>query len=541
VWKERTYTVNYNTDGGTPTAIPARTNVTWSAINLIPAEPVKTGYNFGGWNVSGGKGSVTTGVEAAHAYSQLVPGDTTASVTLIAQWTAKTDLRLYFDPNGGVAGTVTSKSGITYNAAVGALPSASAGTAPTRTGYGFQGWSTSSGESNSVNFTAAYITDFDPDKTVYAVWKKDPPPPPVMHTVKFMDHDGKTLSTQKVSHGAAATAPKLPVHADRVFTKWDKTFTNITADTVITAVCTIRTFTVKFVDHDGKVLGTQTVDYGKGASAPKNPSRSGYTFTGWDKGYSNITSDLTVKAKYKKNPPDKKPPVVTPTVDPVTPPTPDPAPADPVPAEVTEPEPTPAAVAAPEPVTAPEEDFAPIVEPEEAQPDPPTNTAETTSTSAPVPDSGFTPEEQALIDNQTGNPVTDIFNGNVPGGSFSKEGAWSLLSLLLSLVALAISVLLIVSAATGRNRREDEYHQNQYEDGQRKQGRVLKVLAIIAGILTPVIWLLLEDLSQPIIWINKWTLFVGVVFIIHIAMFTLYKVRSNKNRNFAEDEEAIAG
>lgn len=33
---------------------------------------------------------------------------------------------------------------------------------------------------------------------------------------------------------------------------------------------------------------------------PNYPSRDGYTFTGWDKSFNNITSDLIVTAQYEK-------------------------------------------------------------------------------------------------------------------------------------------------------------------------------------------------------------------------------------------------
>jgi len=61
------------------------------------------------------------------------------------------------------------------------------------------------------------------------------------------------------------------------------------------------THTVTFKEYDGKVLKTETVEAGKGATAPANPSRSGYTFTGWDKAFDKVTSELTVTAQYSLN------------------------------------------------------------------------------------------------------------------------------------------------------------------------------------------------------------------------------------------------
>jgi hypothetical protein len=59
-------------------------------------------------------------------------------------------------------------------------------------------------------------------------------------------------------------------------------------------------YTVTFVDWDGKVLSTQNVEHGKSAVAPPKPSREGYTFTGWDIDFSNVTDDMTVTAQYEK-------------------------------------------------------------------------------------------------------------------------------------------------------------------------------------------------------------------------------------------------
>lgn len=60
-------------------------------------------------------------------------------------------------------------------------------------------------------------------------------------------------------------------------------------------------YTVTFKDWNGTTLKTQSVKYGRSATAPSNPSRTGYTFTGWDKDYSSITTNTTVNAKYSIN------------------------------------------------------------------------------------------------------------------------------------------------------------------------------------------------------------------------------------------------
>ena len=122
---------------------------------------------------------------------------------------------------------------------------------------------------------------------------------PEMHTVTFKDWDGTVLKTQEVQYGGDAEAPADPTRVGYTFTGWDKAFTNITADLVVTAQYEINTYTVTFKDWDGTVLKTQEVQHGGDAEAPADPTRVGYTFTGWDEAFTNIMADLVVTAQYE--------------------------------------------------------------------------------------------------------------------------------------------------------------------------------------------------------------------------------------------------
>ena len=132
------------------------------------------------------------------------------------------------------------------------------------------------------------------------------PEPETTYTVTFYDWNNAVLKTQTVKQGEAATAPTAPSRTGYTFTGWDKDFTNVQSDLSVYATYTengqpVTTYTVKFCDWNGTVLKTQTVQQGQSATAPSNPTREGYTFTGWDKVFTNVQSDLTVNAMYTKN------------------------------------------------------------------------------------------------------------------------------------------------------------------------------------------------------------------------------------------------
>ena len=118
--------------------------------------------------------------------------------------------------------------------------------------------------------------------------------------VEFVDWDGTILATMKVPTGEAATAPADPTREGYTFIGWDKDFSSVTEDMTITALYQINRYQVRFYDWDDTLFKSEKVDYRSAATAPADPVREGYTFIGWDKDFSCITTDLDVYAQYEK-------------------------------------------------------------------------------------------------------------------------------------------------------------------------------------------------------------------------------------------------
>ena len=132
-------------------------------------------------------------------------------------------------------------------------------------------------------------------------------PSQTTYTVTFVDYNGTTLKTETVISGGSATPPADPQREGYTFVGWSGSYTNITSDVVLVAqyqenAAPTASYTVTFVDYDGTVLKLQVVEAGKSATAPADPVRAGYAFTGWDKAFTNVQSDLTVTAKYELTP-----------------------------------------------------------------------------------------------------------------------------------------------------------------------------------------------------------------------------------------------
>ncbi len=121
------------------------------------------------------------------------------------------------------------------------------------------------------------------------------------YTVTFKV-DGNTVDTQTVGYGKDATAPAIPEKEGYTQTAptWDKDGTNITADIEINAVYTINEYTITFMDESG-VYKILTVKHGEKVTISDVPTKDGYTVK-WDKELDTVKEDVTVKAVYTEIP-----------------------------------------------------------------------------------------------------------------------------------------------------------------------------------------------------------------------------------------------
>lgn len=91
------------------------------------------------------------------------------------------------------------------------------------------------------------------------------------------------------------------------FTKWNDGNTNNprtidpSEEKTYTASFEINKYQVQFFGYNGTLLSKQSVTHGTSAIAPEAPQVEHYDFVGWDKEYTNVTSNLDVYAIYEKN------------------------------------------------------------------------------------------------------------------------------------------------------------------------------------------------------------------------------------------------
>jgi uncharacterized repeat protein (TIGR02543 family) len=420
----------------------------------------------------------------------------------------------------------------------------------TRNNYRFIGWHTA--QIGGTLFSD--LTVVNSNITVWARWELIQET--TSHTVTY-DSNGATKAaspgkdTVVTPNTRVTKLPTPPTRTGYAFDGWNtkkngsgkvfNTSYTVTGSMTVYAQWDAKTYTLRFNLNGGSgaTPSSQNLNYGDKADAPANPGRSGYQFLSWNtkrdgsgtawRFASNTmpASDVTLYAQWRQNgyvvPPITTSPAITPT------------------------DPTEPAIIGPvEPDPRPDEPDPLIDEPEPADEPFVDDTTNTNGDLVEAPESesyeGFTEEEEVQLNNQTGNILTDLGNGNVPLGNFFSNETWSILSMLLSIAAVIIAMMLLVVALVRRKRKEELYANDelytgaeQYEKAAKK-GRTLRVLTIIAGALTLVVWLILDNFNQPATWINRWTIVIGIFFAVQLALFVIYLIRRGRKNKIVEEE-----
>ncbi len=296
--EEKTYTVTFNTNGGSSIS---ELNVKEKTTAVEPKNPTKDGYTFDGWYKD-------SALEYKFDFNNTMINN---NITLYAKWIddSVATYTVTFNTNGG-----SSVSDITVEENGYATKPSN----PTKSGYTFAGWYTTSSLTTEFNFSTTKITK---DTTLYEKWTADV----TTYTVTFNTNGGSTVSNITVEENGYATKPSNPTKNGYTFAGWyttsslttefNFTTTKITSNKTLYAKWTadVTTYTVTFNSESGTSVSSKTVNEGSYISAPTAPTRTGCIFAGWYTSYTytyttkfdfsttKITKDTTLYAKWILN------------------------------------------------------------------------------------------------------------------------------------------------------------------------------------------------------------------------------------------------
>ena len=226
----------------------------------IPAAP--TGYHFDGWNPAY---NTTSTVPQWGIHYQIV-------------WKPN-DYSFSFDSNGGTAVDTLTQ---TYDNAF-VTPAD-----PSRTGYTFLGWQPALPDS----VPAA-------DMTFTAQWQVN------TYTLAFDANGGTPVDTIVQNYDTALAPPADPNRTGYTFLGWKPALPDSIPpyDTNYTAQWQVNTYTLAFDANGGTPVDTIVQNYDTALVPPADPSRTGYTFLGWEPALPDSIPpyDITYTAQWQVN------------------------------------------------------------------------------------------------------------------------------------------------------------------------------------------------------------------------------------------------
>ena len=547
------YTVTWKNDDGS--VLRTDKNVEYGKMPSYGANPTKAAdaqytYTFKDWTPE----------------VKTVTGDATYQATYTKEANTYT---LTYDLDGGEWTEATNEFPYEYKATVEVVK-----TVPTREGYKFSGW-----RSEDVAIENDAFTMPAKDVTLKAKWEAN-----IYKVTYDLDGGEWTETTNEFPYEYKATVEvvkTVPTREGYRFAGWrsedvaieNDAFTMPAKNVTLKAKWEANIYKVTY-DLDGGEWTEATNEFPYEYKATVEviktvPTREGYKFSDWrseevtieNDAFTMPAKDVVLKAVWEANPtptpiPSEEPTPTpapteepTPTPAPTEEPTPTPAPTEestPTPAPTEESTPTPAPNPNPNPATPTPTPVAPVVPATVATPTPkPTATPSTTPSDNGGKGDGNNDGEigETINDNET--PLAngeDIADNATPLAGLGT-GAWALINLILTIVTTLLSILLLIGYI-GKKKKAlededgnvvlDENGKEVMEYEKNKKG-LWRLISIIPALIAIIVFIFTEDMTLPMIFVDKWTILHVVIALVQVVVMVLCKKKKDEND---EDENA---
>ncbi|WEA39520.1 InlB B-repeat-containing protein [Lysinibacillus fusiformis] len=172
-WKAQTYTVSFNTDGGS--AVSDQSVAYGGKASAPTPAPTKAGYTFGGWYKDAGH-------TQAYDFTNVI----TENTTIYAKWKAQT-YTVSFNTDGG---STVSHQSVAHGGKANKPTSV-----PTKADYTFGGWYSSNTLEKLFDFESSFITR---NMTIYAKWISNVSPPTSNNSSSTSGSSTPTTNTERI-------------------------------------------------------------------------------------------------------------------------------------------------------------------------------------------------------------------------------------------------------------------------------------------------------------------------------------------------------
>lgn len=291
-WEKNQYTVTYNANGGTSSTLPAnQTKIHDLTLTLSNTKPTRADstttytvtYNANGGTSSVGSATATRTTRYTFSKWNTASGGTGTDYSAGGSYTANANVTLYAQWSSSASTTAVT------------LPT------PTRTGYTFRGWSTSSTSTSGTTGSYTPIRNV----TLYAIWAKN------QITVNLRKDDGAWSASNKVVsliqsgnvvESLTANSGSSVVFSSGTYsgtyqvrvTGYSANYTSSSFTATYTSSQTINFYTLTCVAGTGISSASGSGVYYSGESASITATvRTGYTWSSWSDG--NTARSRTIR------------------------------------------------------------------------------------------------------------------------------------------------------------------------------------------------------------------------------------------------------
>ena len=115
-------------------------------------------------------------------------------------------------------------------------------------------------------------------------------------------------------------------------------------------------------------------------------------------------------------------------------------------------------------------------------------------------------------------------------------GSWALLNLLLTILACIMSVALIITYFTRKKEDEEAAYAEDQEEKEIKKKGLWRLISAAWGILMIIVFILTEDMTLPMVFVDKWT----ILMIVMTAIQGGIMIMSRKKYEDEEEDSQMA-
>ena len=128
-------------------------------------------------------------------------------------------------------------------------------------------------------------------------------------------------------------------------------------------------------------------------------------------------------------------------------------------------------------------------------------------------------------------PTTAIDDPEPPKNLFPAPDSWALLNLILMVLSVILALadaLLYFKNPTDKYGDEYEYEEDEEEDVKRHG--LPRLLALLAAIISVIVFFITEDITQPMIWVDEYTIWMLLLFIA-TALLTMMSKKDQEDQD----------